>query len=379
MATLRPTRWPRPAYPRGSDPLPGDRLLVDAEALAFSADGMARVEGRTVLVPHLIPGERAEVEVVDVPPYGAVRARLIRLVTRSALRVDPACAFYDRCPGCHLRHVPYAEELEFKRATLADAAGGLATPEAVRPAPGRDGYRTRVAARVALGRLVMLARHPATAPLPVDGCPVLSPALRRAAAAWPETRSPLPGSDDLVRLGSAAAGWTPPSPAMGAVAAGLAAELLGGGDRLLEVGCGTGGLTLRVASGFSRVVGLDVDPDALSQARARIEAAGLADRVELRAGRIEKVWRRLLVRSGSFEAALVNPMRRPLGRRAMEALVALGVRRLVYVGPSPRPTCRDLAALDNAGLATQRLVPVDLYPGTYHVLTLALVGLPGVW
>ena len=78
----------------------------------------------------------------------------------------------------------------------------------------------------------------------------------------------------------------------------------------------------------------------LEVGRDAVRAAGLDDRVELRAGRVNKVARKLLVRRGRFAVALLNPMRRPLGRAAMAALAGLGVQRCVYVGPSPTSTSR---------------------------------------
>jgi len=54
------------------------------------------------------------------------------------------------------------------------------------------------------------------------------------------------------------------------------------GHRVLDIGCGTGALTLRVALRGAQVVGIDVNPQMLEMARRQIEAAGLSDQVELR-------------------------------------------------------------------------------------------------
>ena len=141
---------------------------------------------------------------------------------------------------------------------------------------------------------------------------------------------------------------------------------------MVEVGCGNGALSVAVARAGADVVGVDLDRNAVEAAARRAEEAGLGERFHPRPGRIDKTWRRLAAAFGRFHAALVNPMRRPLGPRAMGALARLGVERVVYVGPSPVPTARDLGALRAVDLPVQRVIPVDLYPGTYHVLTIAL-------
>jgi ubiquinone/menaquinone biosynthesis C-methylase UbiE len=67
-------------------------------------------------------------------------------------------------------------------------------------------------------------------------------------------------------------------------AVGLGILGAGPGEHVLELGCGTGsalGPLARAVGGGGRIVGLDMSPGMLREARARLERAGLADRVEL--------------------------------------------------------------------------------------------------
>jgi len=52
------------------------------------------------------------------------------------------------------------------------------------------------------------------------------------------------------------------------------------GWRILELGCGTGALTLRAAARGARVKGIDVNPQMLEIARQRAQAAGLVDSID---------------------------------------------------------------------------------------------------
>lgn len=56
---------------------------------------------------------------------------------------------------------------------------------------------------------------------------------------------------------------------------------VGDGDRVLDVGCGTGALGLRAARRGATVRGIDTNPEMLDQARRRFADAALGDRVEL--------------------------------------------------------------------------------------------------
>ncbi len=60
------------------------------------------------------------------------------------------------------------------------------------------------------------------------------------------------------------------------------AEQVNPGDRVLEIGCGTGSLALRCAERGGEVTGIDISLQMLDIARAKVAAAGLEDRVELR-------------------------------------------------------------------------------------------------
>ena len=335
------------------------------EAWGFGGEAILRTpEGGWLVISHGVPGERAVVEVVREPkrPGGAWRARVVEVVQASEERTDPACPHYSRCPGCQLRHVSYELELGLKRRSVRDALakfGGLDPEcvEEVRPAPSRDGYRVRGvgSAQTADGRPALAAFPGSGPPVPLDECPVMAPSALGTKGS---------GSQ-------ADPGWTLPNPAMRDLLTGTVRELmgLGRGERVVEVGAGRGALTVELAGQSGLWIGLDVDPGALEVGQARVQAAGLAGHVELRAGRLDKIARRLLVRHGGFDVALLNPMRRPLGRPAIAALADLGVRRCVYVGPSPTATARDLKHLS---IPLRRVVPIDLYPGTYHVLTVAL-------
>jgi len=59
------------------------------------------------------------------------------------------------------------------------------------------------------------------------------------------------------------------------------ASRLGAGDRVLDLGCGTGALAARLARDGAQVTGIDSSPAMLAQARQRIRSEGLEDRVAL--------------------------------------------------------------------------------------------------
>jgi 23S rRNA (uracil1939-C5)-methyltransferase len=105
--------------------------LVDLTltALAHGGSAVGRHAGRVLFVPYAIPGEKVRAELVEVHDRWA-RARLVEVLIPSPHRVEPPCPYFGpgRCGGCHLQHIAYEAQAEFKQQVVADQlarVGGL--------------------------------------------------------------------------------------------------------------------------------------------------------------------------------------------------------------------------------------------------------------
>lgn len=141
-------------------------------------------------------------------------------------------------------------------------------------------------------------------------------------------------------------------------------------DEFLDVGCGTGMISLMASEEARQVVGLDIN-------RASIENAELnamhhnRENIRFVIGGWEKGLRRLVLEGARFSVATINPMREPLGPKSLVLLEALGVERIVYLGPSPGAAARDIGELRRLGFEVDRLAAANLHPATYHTLLMA--------
>ncbi len=94
--------------------------------LVYGGDALGHHAGRTVLVPRVLPGERAEVEEVRTAK-GVTHARPLRILQASPQRVDPPCPYFGRCGGCHYQHLEpqlqSARKQEILRETLRRLGG----------------------------------------------------------------------------------------------------------------------------------------------------------------------------------------------------------------------------------------------------------------
>ena len=93
----------------------GDTIEIVIESIGGGGEGLARCGGHTVVVPFALTGEKAAAKVVHVKRDGTVFARLKNIEKPSADRVNPPCPFFGECGGCHLMHMSYPAQLNFKR------------------------------------------------------------------------------------------------------------------------------------------------------------------------------------------------------------------------------------------------------------------------
>src|SRR5450755_8715 len=92
---------------------------INVEKMVYGGDGLGRLDGRAVLTPFVLPGERAQVQALSEKP-GLVRAGLLQVLSAAPERVPPPCPYFMRCGGCNYQHAPYEMQLAMKRAVLED-------------------------------------------------------------------------------------------------------------------------------------------------------------------------------------------------------------------------------------------------------------------
>jgi 23S rRNA (uracil1939-C5)-methyltransferase len=147
---------------------------------------------------------------------------------------------------------------------------------------------------------------------------------------------------------------------------------LTGEERVLDAYCGVGTLTLFMASKAKEVYGIEVIPEAIEDAKENA-IRNNADNVVFVMGATEEVLPKLVRIGIDFDVAVVDPPRSGCEERVLQTFAKLKVPRIVYVSCNPSTLARDLKFLVNRGYEVKEIQPVDMFPHTYHVETVALM------
>jgi len=141
------------------------------------------------------------------------------------------------------------------------------------------------------------------------------------------------------------------------------------GEEVLDLYCGLGNLALPTAARGARVLGADLDAEAVRQALEN--ATRLGRETEFVRGDAAAVARELRGQGRRFALVLLNPPRTG-ARDTVAAVAALAPARVVMVSCDPATLARDAAAFRAAGYRLDAVAPIDLFPQTAHVETVSL-------
>jgi 23S rRNA (uracil1939-C5)-methyltransferase len=423
--TIQPSNQPT------NQPSNHPTIQLTPTTIAHGGAALGRHEGRVIFVSGAIPGEMVRAEIIEDKGRFA-RARLIEAINPSPDRVTPRCPHVPECGGCQWQHIAYARQLALKAEVVRDQLtriGGVAAPlvRPTLPAPSPWGYRNRVTFSVGDDDRMGFQRAASHDVLSIDECHIADPRLM---ALYDDLDLDLPGlvrltlmggsdEDDLLMAFETRHDKPPELHADFPVScvhlvsgdeaipvnlighnhvtqrvAGHAYRVSAGrffqvntavaeklvelvlawldpshDDTVLDAYCGVGLFTLPLADRAGLVVAVELDPGATEDLILNL---GEIENVEVIEGAVEVVLPGLVAEE-PLQGIVVDPPRQGLDVAVVDALVASGPPRLVYASCDPATLARDVKRLVRGGYALADFQPVDMFPQTYHVETVALL------
>lgn len=139
-------------------------------------------------------------------------------------------------------------------------------------------------------------------------------------------------------------------------------------DTVLDLYCGVGTITLAMASSAGKVIGVEVIPQAVEDAKDNARRNGI-ENAEFFCGDAGQAALELEKNGVRPDVVVVDPPRKGLNADTIEALHRMAPRRIVYVSCDPATLARDVAMLKQRGYALQSATAADLFPKCAHVET----------
>jgi 23S rRNA (uracil1939-C5)-methyltransferase len=137
--------------------------------------------------------------------------------------------------------------------------------------------------------------------------------------------------------------------------------------------CGIGSLSLPLAGRAATVTGIEAQDEAVDAARDNARRNGI-ENVAFQSGdvRVALKWMLPLPAERRPAVVLTDPPRAGMSKKAVMRMAALGADRIVYVSCNPATLAGNAAQLTELGYTLRRVAPVDMFPHTHHVETVAL-------
>ena len=137
-------------------------------------------------------------------------------------------------------------------------------------------------------------------------------------------------------------------------------------DTVLDLYCGVGTITLAMASAAGKVIGVEVIPQAVEDARDNAKRNGI-ENAEFFCGDAGQAALDLEAKGIKADVVVVDPPRKGLNADTIEALHRFAPRRIVYVSCDPATLARDVALLKERGYTLKNAMAADLFPRCAHV------------
>ena len=152
----------------------------------------------------------------------------------------------------------------------------------------------------------------------------------------------------------------------------LAAAGLNGQQTVVDLYCGTGTIGLLAAGRAKQVYGIEIVADAVQDARRNAQLNGIRN-IEFMNADARDGAGKLLARHVHPDVVIVDPPRKGCSRETLDAIETMAPERFVYVSCDPSTLARDCAYMAQRGWHVSALQPVDMFPNTIHVETVALM------
>ncbi len=143
-------------------------------------------------------------------------------------------------------------------------------------------------------------------------------------------------------------------------------------DTVFDLYCGVGSISLYLAKKAKKVIGVEIVPQAIENAKENAVLSGIGN-AEFYCGDCTEVVHRLIENGEKADVVVVDPPRKGCDENLLNLIEQISPRKVVYVSCNSSTLARDIEILKEKGYNLKKACAVDMFPNTCHVETVVLL------
>jgi len=346
-------------------------MNIKIEKLVYGGAGVGEMDGKIIFVPFSAPDDVLDVEITN-DHLSFAEAQISKIVEGAPCRVNPPCPVFGKCGGCQWQHISYEAQLEWKRLILVETLRRIGKIDAgvlpTLPSPKQWNYRNRIQLHIDSRGRVGFYRPKSKEVIEFDHCLIADEKINERLNSMRESLKfrtkgislRLEEGPSFLQIN------TEQNEQLKKVVVDWLKEVPH--DSILELYAGAGNFTFSLVSIAKRIVASDIDSSAIKFAKER-QKKEAAENIEFSCSSAEDSVGKF---HGGCDAVLVDPPRKGC-IEAIDAIVSLKPKSVLYVSCDPATLARDIKNFGEQGYKLSKSMPVDMFPQTYHIESVNLL------
>ncbi|MFP4457078.1 MAG: 23S rRNA (uracil(1939)-C(5))-methyltransferase RlmD [Clostridia bacterium] len=148
---------------------------------------------------------------------------------------------------------------------------------------------------------------------------------------------------------------------------------LSGDEKVIDAYCGTGTIGLILAGETSKVIGVELNEDAVKDAKENALVNGVKN-IEFVCGKAEEEIPKMINKGFYPDIIVVDPPRKGCDESLINTIIKHQIEKILYISCNPSTLARDIKYLNGKGYNISGAIqPIDMFPHTSHVETITLI------
>ncbi len=371
-----------------------EEKIVTIDRLAYGGEGVGRNEGKVIFVPGTAPGDKVLVRVTS-DGGRFERGQLVSLLEKSPTRVEPLCPVFGTCGGCQWQHLSYATQVKMKAEIVHETLvrmGQIVHPPVLPIISASDpwNYRRRIQLKIDPEGKIGFYAAKSHQVVPFEECKIADPQLNkklaeiRLGAEKFESGFELLMSNHGVEVIKDSGGEKVFSQVNREqnrhlidtvinFVFGNAHKAFTERNTLVELYAGSGNFTFPLAEKAGRLIAVEENPCAIEKAELESQARKISN-IQWIKGSAEWGLKKIYRRKIAVDTLVLDPPRRG-AHEILDLIPLIRPRTIVYVSCDPTTLARDLKVLVRRHYRLDKVQPIDMFPQTYHIESVASLSL----